>query len=264
MAVPSSRTHWHLFQQRAEAAGLNVRMVLARDGVEQSLGSAPRSRPAGSLTGAALPPSNFRPSDLHPGYQRVVLLGSSGKTFWARFRAHQRRQPSSSPNPLDAFTERRVERLVKPLRGADPEAIAAYPFQHSRRLVPFLALLQGTTLLKTTPFGVIVHPEHGPWFAWRAAIFTALPFPVSTLPRQPVCTPCPAPCVTACPAGAVSKEGFNWRACVDFRLSGPTCRLTCLARLACPVGEKYRYGKEQMTYHYGASLNMIRKESGPA
>ena len=70
--------------------------------------------------------------------------------------------------------------------------------------------------------------------------------------------------MTACPAGAVSKAGFNWRACVDFRLSGPTCRLTCLARLACPVGEGYRYGKEQMNFHYGASLNMIRKERGPA
>jgi hypothetical protein len=58
---------------------------------------------------------------------------------------------------------------------------------------------------------------------------------------------------------AVHRQGFDWRACAAYRKAHPTCRETCPARMACPVGASHRYGTEQMRHHYTASLREIEK-----
>ena len=62
------------------------------------------------------------------------------------------------------------------------------------------------------------------------------------------------------PAGAGAKAGFDWQGCVNYRVSENTCRNTCLARMACPVGPEHRYTEDQMAYHYGVSLRSILAE----
>ena len=58
----------------------------------------------------------------------------------------------------------------------------------------------------------------------------------------------------------MAKSGFDWQACVDYRVAENTCRDTCLARQACPVGPDHRYSREQMGYHYRISLRTILAE----
>lgn len=238
---------WRRFRRQAQSEGLTVCRVVARERIDPHFAAAAR-KGAGSAA----------PADLHPRYRRAVVLGSGGGAFWARFRAAHPGPPQLPGNPLDRYTEARVEALLAPLREDDPEAVAAYPFTHPRQLLPFMGLVAELGFLGKAPFGVAVDPEHGPWFAWRAAVLTAAPYPESVFPAASPCAACPAPCVAACPAEAVDKAGFRWRDCVTFRLGAETCRERCLAREACPVGLGSRYTTEAIRYHYTASLRMIR------
>ena len=242
---PSARAAWTAFERQAEAEGLNVRIVRTRKAVESAFA-------AGSGR------SSSSPAAFHPTYRRAVLLGSAGTPLWERFQAAG--PGGGTAHPLDRYTERAVERVLGALREADAGAVAVYPFEHARRIVPFLAFLQDTSLLRVTPFGVAVHARFGPWFAWRAAVLTSLPLPASSLSAESPCAACPAPCTDACPAGVVAKAGFGWQGCVDFRVREAPCRATCLARQACPVGVEFRYGPEQMAYHYEVSLRTILAE----
>ncbi|MCZ6843165.1 MAG: hypothetical protein O7G32_10075 [SAR324 cluster bacterium] len=258
MSTSISEAAWSSLSQEADTAGLNLRLVLPRERVEQGFRSKEEGA-AEALTGAThtrvFPGGS--PGAYHPSYECAVLLGTAGRRFWERFMALQGSARDKEPNPMDRYTERVVEELLEGLRGADATAVAAYPFEHPRRIMPFLALLEGNSQLQFTPFGVGVDTEFGPWFAWRAVLLTVLPLPLSTLTGTSPCAACPAPCVSACPAGVVAKERFDWQGCVSYRVHEQPCRSTCLARMACPVGTEYRYGGEQMAYHYNASLRMI-------
>jgi ferredoxin len=263
-AAPSC---WEALQEQAEAVGLNVRLVLPREEAERGFPAAggPASAPAAAPDRSARLAPTGDPAALYPAYARAALLGSAGRVFWEGFRHWLAELDEPPPDPLDRYTEITVEHLLQIVQREDPAAVAAYPFRHPRRVVPFLGLLRGSPLLEIIPFGVAVHPEMGPWYAWRAVLLTRLPLPVTVLPARRVCADCPAPCVAACPARAVHKQRFQWESCADYRVAETTCRETCLARMACPAGTAYRYGEEQLAYHYRASLRMIeaaRKSSG--
>lgn len=283
MKEPLSPSCWEKFQAGAEAAGLNLRLVLTREEVERGFhaaaGGAVSAASTTSAAGAVSAGADLLAA-LHPDYRWAVLLGSAGRPFWRAFQRWRGAQPGSPrdepPNPMDRFTETIVESLLEFPRGEDPAVQAAYPFGHARRLVPFLGLLQGSSLLDFTPFGVAVHPTAGPWYAWRAVVLTRMPPPVElrpaefltarSLPPKSVCADCEAPCVEACPAGAAGKVDFQWKKCAEHRAAGgiagaaeKSCRATCHARLACPVGTEFRYGNRQMAFHYAASLRMIEE-----
>lgn len=246
------------FSVRAEALGLRRWWVLSRRDVEARL-------PAPDLL-------ENHPAIVLPDYRRLILLGSPGRAFWESFRQSLPRLPDPAENPLDLHTGQVVEQLCAGLRGIDPGMVALYPFRHPRRLLGFQRLLGDSPWTSIAPFGVQIDPEYGPWLAWRAAILTTLNWPLSSFPERSPCSGCiegslpPTPCEAACPAGAVHRHGFDWRACTAYRRAHPTCRETCLARMACPVGTPHRYGAEQMRHHYTASLREIEKmgEGGDA
>ena len=261
---PDAIPAWTALERRMQDLGLNVWLVRTRQQVESAF-AAPattgkdtvRKETAGDDAPGSL-------SALLPACKSVVLLGSAGQQFWEQCLPERQ---GGEPNPIDLHTERVVEQAMDELRRADPTAVAAYPFAHRRRIVPFLALVEGTPLLRHAPFGVAVHSRFGPWFAWRAALLTELSLPPTALAGPSPCEACPAPCVAACPAGAVNKGGFDWQLCVNHRaaeersrVAEETCRETCLARMACPVAAQYRYSDEQMAYHYGVSLRTILAE----
>jgi hypothetical protein len=251
--------HWQILLTQARAVGLNHLRPASREAVEARFAGGAASLPTQSANLA--PPSRF-----HPDYRCALLLGSAGPAFWQGFRIGAAGPPDLARNPLDAYSERVVEALAGILRAWDPTALAVYPFRHLRRLLGFQWLADAAGAPSSpAPFGVALDVEFGPWFAWRGALLTRLaPPPLQAplpAPAAGPCAPCPAPCAEACPAGAVSKSGFDWQRCAAYRLAEPTCKETCLARLACPVGTAYRYGPEQMAYHYRASLREIEAQA---
>lgn len=248
-------TLWQAFEAAADEAGLNVRVAVPGDAVDTAFAQVRQRRPA---AGPAIPPG-AAPRDLAPGYRWAIVLGSAGRRLWERLQA-QPEAERAAPDPLDRLTERTAEALLALLWKADPRARSAFPFRHARQLVPFQALTQHLPWAGMAPLGILVHPRVGPWFAWRAALLTALEPPGHLQEHgESPCVICPAPCVSACPAQAVDQRGFRWEACAEFRLRKAPCRETCLARQACPAGAAFRYAPDQLAYHYGASLRMLRR-----
>ncbi len=243
------RREWEDFRERAAELGLTAAWVLPRERVEPHY-------PPSAADG---PPANrgAAPAALLPTYRRAVVLGSGGPLFWDRFRAAADGVPHVAEDPLDRYTVRVVEELLADVRRCDPRAVAAYPFRHPRQILPFHRLVAELPFLAASPLGISIDPRYGPWFAWRAVILGESPWPVSSGPAAPPCVSCPAPCVDVCPSGAVTRAGFRWHDCADYRLQGADCQSECRARTACPVGASWRYSPAQTAYHYGASLRMI-------
>jgi len=247
-------TVWSALFADAEAQGLNVAVAVPREAIEGAFAQA-AARQAEHGLGAGLPVT--APRMLHPGYRTAVVLGSAGRAFWESFRAAT--ADLRGNDPLDRHTARVADALLEHLRKEDPKAQAAFPFNHARRIVPFMALTGHLPWARPQPFGLAVHPRFGPWFAWRAALLTQLAPPAAPKAEANPCAACPAPCVEACPAGAVDKGGFHWPDCISFRRDQAPCRETCLSRETCPAGAEFRYGRDQLAYHYTASLRMIEE-----
>ena len=210
---------------------------------------------------ADLPPELLAPLGLDlPGrarWRQLILIGHLGRDFWD---ALQRRGLHGA-HPVDQFVTERVAAWM-----AD-----ALPAQAWQQVFPGPApvALQRLGALagwhQASPFWVGVDAEWGSWFAYRAVLLTDTALPVT--PRREAGSPCDScvdkPCISACPAGALASEpGGPWRlqACLDWRKQpGSSCLDRCLARNACPVGERYRYADQQIAYHYLHSMRAIRE-----
>ena len=195
-------------------------------------------------------------------FSQLILIGHLGRDFWD---ALQRRGLHGS-DPVDQFVTERVAAWM-----ADE-----WPGQAWQQVFPGPApvglqrLGQLAGWHHASPFWVGVDAEWGSWFAYRALLLTDTALPPT--PRREAGSPCDRcvdqPCVSACPAGALSGQrgGLGTgstpglRACLDHRkLPGSSCQDRCLARNACPAGERYRYTDGQIAYHYLQSLRFIRE-----
>jgi ferredoxin len=179
----------------AAAQGLSLRGAfhpLSRDGVP----AMPDGRPVATL----------------------VLLGNVGPGLWGHFAAGSE-LTDGGPDPLDRWSERVIGALGRAL-GARP----LFPFGGPPYL-PFIAWAKRAEPVAESPLGMLIHPEHGLWHAYRGALAFAerleLPAP-DTRPRP--CDSCAGkPCLTACPVGAFGAEGYDVAACVGH-ISG---RIKC-------------------------------------
>ncbi len=110
---------------------------------------------------------------------------------------------------------------------------------HAPVRVDFVALASLVGLGRPGPFGLLIHPEHGPWWALRGAwLVDAEVDP----PREaaPACAGCAAPCV-----GGWENAGSIARATTD-------------ARARCVVGPASRYDDDQMAYHSDRAATAAR------
>ncbi len=181
----------------------------------------------------------------------VILLGSIGDSLWPAFQAAPERFLAA--DPLDTWTRRVVGGLAS-LLGANP----VYPFGGPPHL-PFQRWAQHAETLYTSPLGLLIHPEHGLWHAYRAALLFAEVFDVP--PRCDQANPCltctDRPCLTTCPVAAFNGLSYNVEACVDHIVTEagrPCMSLGCAARRACPVGSSDVYSPDQAQFHMEAFL----------
>jgi ferredoxin len=183
------------------------------------------------------------------GFASGVLIGHLGGSFWPVFTAWQAQHPDVS-DPLDTWSKNVIDSVAVSVGGH-----AIYP--SDRPFAPFQRWAQRAEGLKPGPLGLLMHPQAGPWHAYRGAIVFEQSFDF----RLPVtlshpCDDCAEkPCLSACPVGAIEPDRFNVTACrahLAKPVGAPCMEQGCLARNACPAGAAFRYSADQQAFHQRA------------
>lgn len=183
--------------------------------------------------------------------RQLLLIGHGGPLLWQQLAL----QGKVGADPVDTFSRTQIAAW---LDAEHPGC--AYHFAYPG---PCTLNLQGLGELAgwhhTSPFMLGVNPHWGSWFAYRAVVLADTDLaPTLPMSGSAPCTDCASRiCVQRCPAKALDA-GCNLRACMDYRLQADSaCKDRCLARNSCPVGTDQRYSTEQISYHYGLSLQVI-------
>jgi len=187
-----------------------------------------------------------------PGPATLILVGNAGPDMWRVFDAE--RMPEDKPDPLDAWTRRRLNGAANSLARTHGTLVRAlFPFDGPPYL-PFQAWAKRAGVVHASPFGPMIHPRYGLWHAYRGALAVdaELDLPGAAASPHP-CTACQGkPCLSACPVGAFADTGYDVPACIGH-LSGDAADdcfgRGCLARAACPVGRAYAYQPAQARFH---------------
>lgn len=185
-------------------------------------------------------------------YNQLIVIGHLGQKLWKNISVSL----TTSEHPIDDFSIASVQSLFE----------THYPAQSYEIIYPgdkVIGLQQLGSQLGwhyPSPFKVGINNEWGSWFAYRAVVLSDSHFAeTKPLDSSSPCVDCQQQfCISACPAQALDNNEFEFTKCIDFRKQqASACRNQCLARLACPVGEQYRYTDEQVFYHYGVSMKTI-------
>ena len=192
------------------------------------------------VVGAGAP----RAGELVDGAAGVVLIGDGGPRFFARFR-DAAPYASGVDHPLDDFTRACVTSAVTDvLAPLELPFQVMFPFGGSGRggALPFQRLGRAAGLPEPGPLGLQIHPEFGPWWAYRALVIVpaALDAEPSLLPW---CPPCERPCVRGCAIHRAVDDGMP---------AQTVCGDDCGARARCPVGREHAYPPDQIAFHLRA------------
>jgi hypothetical protein len=188
-----------------------------------------------------------------PGERQLILFGHAGRRLWEAVQA----SGIGGEDPIDDYS---IQTMTTWFAQHAPE-------RHFRILYPgdqpiaLQALGQLAGWHHAAPFMVGIDAEWGSWFAYRAVVISDTNFqPNLAVDRINPCLSCSAkPCIAACPASAMDDGNFSLGPCLAYRQQADSsCAHTCLARLACPIGEEHRYTAAQMHHSYSRSLKLIR------
>jgi len=190
-------------------------------------------------------PEPFRSHALLPGARGLVVCGSAGAELWRRFRAHMGacRELWDDAHPYDAFVAESLDRADRELRAAGIGFRRFDAAFHAAPRVDFVTLAQLVGLGSPGPFALLIHPEHGPWWALRGAWLVDSEVEPALEPTPP-CAGCRAPCVDGAPA------------------PGGVARATAEVRGRCVVGRASRYDEDQIAYHYDRAVTVARLRRG--
>jgi hypothetical protein len=182
----------------------------------------------------------------------LAMIGNigaaGGDPMWRAFA--QARARYAGADPLNDWTRDAVAPLA---RAAD--AAALFPFD--RPYHPFQRWAMRAEPVFPSPLGLLVHPVHGLWHAYRAALVFAER--IGLPPRAAAVSPCEAcaekPCLAACPVGAFDGTRYDVPRCVAFidSAEGADCMgRGCRVRRACPVGRGRAQEPAQAEFHMRA------------
>jgi hypothetical protein len=182
--------------------------------------------------------------------ESLLLVGIAGASHWPYFRRWRAAQPAELADPLDRWTRAVLEPIATSVN-----ARAVFPFE--KPYLPFQQWAMRAEGLRSSPLGILMHPQYGLWHAYSAALLFEHELPIPTPGEQDhLCDACVGkPCLKACPVAAYSHAGFGLQACLGHVRSAArgTCRSTgCLDRNACPYGAAYRYPADMQAFHMAA------------
>lgn len=200
----------------------------------------------------------------------VLLVGHAGSSIWPHVQAWLARQPAGLADPLDQWSRQVIGRIAQ-IAGARAVSPSDRPY------LPFQQWAMHAEGLRPSPLGVLLHPDYGPWHAYRGALlFDEGPAAAdvaalsrATEPQNHPCDTCvDKPCLAACPVKAHKLDRFDYDACREHlrRPAGVACMAGgCLDRLACPVGADFRYAPAQQVFHMRAyAPDGVAQEAGGA
>ena len=186
-----------------------------------------------------------RAGELVEGAAGVVLIGDGGPGVFARFR-DAAPYTSGADHPLDDFTRGCVTAAVgEVLAPVDLRYHLMFPFASAGPPLPFQRLGRAAGLPEPGPLGLQIHPEFGPWWAYRALVVVAQALDAEP-PMLPWCPPCERPCVRGCPVHRAPAADA-----MPGALAGP-CGDDCGGRSRCPVGREHAYPADQRAFHLRA------------
>jgi len=190
-------------------------------------------------------PDGLRVEDFGRPDALLIVIGNT-RALWPRFADALRADPAlgEAGDPLDTFTARIIGAVVARAAGRLRHEVYYAPELPPRRVaLQRLAALAGLAAL--APSHLCVHPRFGPWIALRAAVVVDVDGPVGAT-AAPAHQPCD--CATGCgPALTRALAAGPPRDADELR---ERWRLWLAVRDACPVGRDYRYGDDQLRYHY--------------
>jgi|HubBroStandDraft_5_1064220.scaffolds.fasta_scaffold279025_2 hypothetical protein len=190
----------------------------------------------------ACAPGPLRSTVCLPGARGVVVAGSAGPALWRAFAARTAERPAllRSAHPYDDFVASLLARADAALGEAGVRFRRFEAAVHAPVQVDFLALARLVGLGSPGPFGLLIHREHGPWWALRGAWIVDAPVDARAphLDAPGPCADCSAPCV----GGWANAGGIE--------------RATAEVRARCVVGQPSRYDGDQVAYHYGRAATV--------
>ena len=203
----------------------------------------------------------FAPNDsdrVPAGTQFLILIGNAGPEMFRRFG----RERDPRHDLMDDWCREVIGRLAR-----DLDARAVYPFD--KPPLPFLTWARRAKAGHISPLGMNIHSVYGLWHAFRAALLFPVAFdlPSASAGAHPCETCVGKPCLSTCPVAAFSGTGYDVPRCVSHIASpdgAPCMSGGCLARRACPVGQAFTYGNEQMNFHMRALLRAHQPQDIPA
>jgi len=183
------------------------------------------------------------------GAERRGLLIGNTRALWPRFVAAMRDPAlAGEGNPLERYTEQAIAT-------AFPDARVYYGHRrYDGAFIPMQRLAVATGLGALAPNQLVIHPIYGPWFALRAAVVLDLAGPAGDAPvSPPVCADCTHTCELLFQRASAAQVGEP-----DISSTWP---LWLAVRDACPVGRDWRYGDDQIRYHYAKDRSVLERAS---
>jgi epoxyqueuosine reductase len=194
----------------------------------------------------------------------IILVGFAGNRFWDILHAFFRNNPGfeeSRTDWIDDYTQLIFKSAGEILEEGSLSYKMVFPFGVTALYLDFMELGRMSGVGVDSLLGILLHPEYGPWISLRGAIITDLVFSLYDGPLENFvpCPPCPKPCITACPAKTISNGGWDWNACMDYRLRSVTCEANCASRRTCPYGKDHQYSGEQLAHHHKFVLESVKQ-----
>lgn len=190
----------------------------------------------------------------------LILFGNTGSSIWPIF-SQSEEYLDGDADPLNRWSERIGDMLAAQWGG-----IALFPFG-GPPYQPFLNWAKKSEQLQSSKLGMLIHPEYGLWHAYRFAI--ALPEVINMAAyniesNQHACDRCASkPCLSGCPVDAFNGEYYDVEKCFTYLDQHPQAKchqVGCLARVACPEGQGYRYQADHAAFHMEKFVDSLREQ----
>lgn len=211
----------------------------------------------GATYDAHCPPA-FRRANLLPAARSAIVVGSGGRAMWDAIAAAPE---AGIRHRINTFTQRVIQEATTPLRDDARAAVCLWPNAiRQDAFIPLMRLAIAAGIGVPSKLALLINPTYGLWIGLRAVVLTEReldPTPPLAETAWDPCRACHAPCAGVCHGRVFGAAGYDGQACLATRVTTRTCRRTCDARLACPVGVEHHYGTAQLAHHARHLLNPL-------